>query len=324
MGSAARWGRPLSAEEEWDLGERMVAAEERAAAAVRQTALAYRLDRKRPRTEQTRAGDVDALADAVRELEALADASDRSLVRVARQALSEAESLRWVLAMSGARIAVGEARRLTGAFLDGEDLIQEGFVGLWRAAKRYDPRLKLRFSTYARWWVRAQLTRAVDKTGRTVRLPSCAVEQRRNLQKLMERYDAEGRHWTIEALAQELSYSPERVAFLMNQAQTTSLDHPLDPTSNSSSRPIGDLLASEDAEDPSTVVMHRQEVRRLYLGMRLLSERQRYVLAHRFGLDGLERRSLASIGRSLRLSRERVRQIELESLRVMREHARAQ
>jgi RNA polymerase primary sigma factor len=323
MGSAARWGRPLAAAEELDIGERIVAAEERAADAVRRSALASRLDRKRPKTERTRAGDVDVLAEAVKELEVMArsDESLRDLAHGARMALSEAESLRWALAMSGARIAAGEARKLAGAFLDLEDLVQEGFVGLWRAAKRFDPRRQLRFSTYARWWVRAQLTRAVDNTGRTVRLPGCAVEQRRNLRKLIDAFDAEGRNWSVQDLAEELSLEPERVAFLLNQGRTSSLDEAIDD-SDSDSRSLGATLADEAAENPAEVVVYQQEVQRLHVGVeRLLSERQRYVLTHRYGLDGLDKRSLASIGRSLQLSRERVRQIEIEALRMMRQQA---
>ena len=87
--------------------------------------------------------------------------------------------------MSGRRIAHGEARKLAGPFMDEEDLVQEGYIGLLRAAKRFDPDRGIRFSTYARWWVRAQMTRAIDHTGRPVRLPGCAVEQTRNLRKAM-------------------------------------------------------------------------------------------------------------------------------------------
>lgn len=323
MATASKWGRPLTAEEEIDLAERIVAAEARATNAVKASPVASLLQRKRPKTERTRAGDVDVLASAVAELSrrARGDAGLRPIARQARGALQEAEDLRWRLAMSGARIASGEARKLAGAFLDLEDLIQEGFVGLFRAAKRFDPKRKIRFSTYARWWVRAQLTRAVDNTGRTVRLPGCAVEQRRNMRKLIDQFDRDGVAWTPQVLAEELGLETDRVSFLLNQGRTASLDEPVD-ADDAGSRSLGQVLADDSAVDPMEDSIQQQEVERLRDGVReLLSERQRYVVTHRYGLDGLDKRSLASIGRTLSLSRERVRQIEIEALRTMRQQA---
>jgi len=323
MATAAKWGRALTAEEEIDLAERIVAAEQRATEAVRRSPVSHLLDRKRPKTERTRAGDVDVLVSAIEELQALAreQAGLKAVAREARGAIQEAEDLRWKLAMSGARIASGEARKLAGAFLDLEDLIQEGFVGLFRAAKRYDPTRQIRFSTYARWWVRAQLTRAVDNTGRTVRLPGCAVEQRRNMRKLIDQFEREGTDWTPRVLADELGLETDRVTFLLNQGRTASLDEPVD-ADDSGSRSLGQMLADDDAIDPMDGAIYTQEVSRLRDGVReLLSERQRYVVTHRYGLDGIDKRSLASIGRTLSLSRERVRQIEIEALRTMRHQA---
>jgi len=323
MVAAARWGRPLTADEEIILAERIVAAESRAADLVRSSPLAHLLDRKRPRTERTRAGDVDVLAAAVEQLstEARTQRALSTVARKARGAMQEAEDLRWQLAMSGARIAAGEARKLAGAFLDLEDLIQEGFVGLFRAAKRFDPTRKIRFSTYARWWVRAQLTRAVDNTGRTVRLPGCAVEQRRNMRKLIDQFERDGVDWTPKMIAVELSLEVDRVNFLLNQGRTASLDEPVD-SDDAGSRALGHVLADEQAVDPMDDAIQQQEVQRLRTGVtELLNDRQRYVVTHRYGLDGLDKRSLASIGRSLSLSRERVRQIEIEALRTMRQQA---
>ena len=288
---------------------------------MRSSPLGHLLDRKRPRTERTRAGDVDVLSAAVESLSDAArdDASLATVARRARGAMQEAEDLRWQLAMSGARIAAGEARKLAGAFLDLEDLIQEGFVGLFRAAKRFDPTRQIRFSTYARWWVRAQLTRAVDNTGRTVRLPGCAVEQRRNMRKLIDQFERDGVDWTAQMIAEELSLEVDRVNFLLNQGRTASLDEPVD-SDDAGSRSLGQVLPDDNAVDPMDDAIQQQEVHRLRTGVSsLLSERQRYVVTHRYGLDGLDKRSLASIGRSLSLSRERVRQIEIEALRTMRQ-----
>ena len=130
--------------------------------------------------------------------------------------------------MSGRRIAHGEARKLSGPFMSEEDLAQEGFIGLLRAAKRFEPDRGIRFSTYARWWVRAQMTRAIDHTGRPVRLPGCAVEQTRNLRKAVTRFEASGVPYGVSDLANELGVDISRVQLLMSQGKVVSLDQPAD------------------------------------------------------------------------------------------------
>ena len=135
-----------------------------------------------------------------------------------------AEELRWRLAMSGRRIAHGEARKLAGPFMDEEDLVQEGYIGLLRAAKRFDPDRGIRFSTYARWWVRAQMTRAIDHTGRPVRLPGCAVEQTRNLRKAMKRFESVGMEYSTSDLAEEVGIDKERAELLRADGGRTAGD----------------------------------------------------------------------------------------------------
>ena len=119
----------------------------------------------------------------------------------------EAESLRWQLAMSAMRIARGEARKLACSLMAEEDLVQEGYIGLLRAARRFDPDRGIRFTTYARWWVRAQMTRALETAGRMVRLPGGAVEQLRSLQRAMERLDQAGIDYTLESRPRSASTS---------------------------------------------------------------------------------------------------------------------
>ena len=188
---STRWGRRLSADEEKDLARRIRAAENRARRAVGQIDVAKKELSKRPsRAERTRAGLVDRIENAVNAAWEVTRKRPeiRDDAREAKEAWAEAENLRWKLAMSGKRIAHGEARKLSGPYMDEIDLVQEGYIGLLRAAKRFDPDRDIRFSTYARWWVRAQMTRAIDHTGRTVRLPGCAVEQTRNLRKAMKQF----------------------------------------------------------------------------------------------------------------------------------------
>jgi len=212
----------LDADEERDLARAIRVAEGKARAALEGLDSALHIVNRRPgREERTRAGAVDRLEEAIEHLaeRSKTEADLKERARAAKAAWSEAEALRWQLAMSGRRIAHGEARKLMGPFMSEEDLVQEGYIGLLRAAKRFDPDRGIRFSTYARWWVRAQMTRAIDHTGRPVRLPGCAVEQTRNLRKAMKRFEDAGLPYSIADLAVEAGIDSERAELLWRRAR---------------------------------------------------------------------------------------------------------
>lgn len=311
----------LTAEQECELAQAILDAEESVQQALQSIPVAMKILEEVPRRkERTRAGAVDRLGRAVRAgwEASRKDESLRPAAREARQAWKRAEDVAWTLAMSGRRIAHGEARKLSGPFLDEPDLVQEGYIGLLNAARRFEPDRGIRFSTYAKWWVRAQMTRAIDHTGRPVRLPGCAVEQLRNLRKAMKNLDSQGLDYGVRELASEVGLEEERTQFLLSRGTTVSIEEPVDD--GRKSRQVGHFLADEDADPVDDRMAHDEELSRMLEGIAdVLPERHRMVIVQRYGLDGLPGRTLSEVGADISLSRERVRQLERDALRMLRD-----
>lgn len=258
--------------------------------------------------ERTRAGDVQRLEAAV----ALLPIEER---RQAEEALAVAWSARWTLALAHERIAIAEGRKRGRRMgLDPEDLVQEGMVGLVRAAIRFDPSRGVTFTTYAAWWVRAQITRSIDKEGRLVRLPGGAVEQARQLRTATHYLQQRGEHCTMRRAAELVGVMPGRAALLLSRSSPPmGLDQPL---GDDDGRTVEDLLVIET--DPHNSVEVEIDGTLAQKLVAQLPARERAIVVRRFGLDGEEPETLKSIADRLGLSRERVRQIETVAMERLR------
>ncbi len=219
------------------------------------------------------------------------------------------------------RLVISVARGYTGRGLELADLIQEGNLGLMRAARGFDADFGTKFSTYAMWWIKQSITRALGNKASTIRVPIHAAERERTVHGARNHLQAmTGREPSIEELSRYIGKSPEEVTGTLNiRKAVVSYDTPVGSGDESS---LSDLLAGETEEGTEETFMEsalQEHVRDL---LDALPERERYVVERRYGLDDNECATLEEIGAGISVTRERVRQIQASALRKLRAYAR--
>jgi RNA polymerase primary sigma factor len=217
------------------------------------------------------------------------------------------------------RLVVSVAKKYRGMGLPFGDLIQEGNIGLMKAADKYDPERGWRFATYATWWIRQAVQRAVADKGRTIRVPVHMGEKMRKMARVYNELSAElSRDPTDEEVAERLGWDVDRVRDVKSAIpDATSLNRRLSTEDDSSE--LGDFIEDERESGVASEVVRELEMRRLMESVERLPERQHRVLVRRYGLDGEEPATLADLSEELGVSRERVRQLQREAEGVLRD-----